>query len=186
MSLGWRQLVLMTHMAEKWPEGISHRAMINANLPDCTHPTEPVTRSRNGKNVVTNDRTCPCWGGLKSIAAIFKKLVERDMIEKTDAGYILTAMGWRLLDRERRAPVSVESWAHDGLPRTYNIRKSRRKEFQVLYSAPLSDNGDESEEEDTEQTTHDCGCITAGADVIIEACADHRILYERAGLLEAS
>ncbi len=75
---------------------------------------------------------CHCWKGVE-VFRILASLEKRDMIRFDEDGrYYLTSKGWRLLDRERRAPVSVTEWTRLGTPRVFDIRPSQRAEFQVL------------------------------------------------------
>lgn len=134
MPIGWRQIVLMTHMADEWPEPISNRAMISMNVPGCEHPVEEVERNRNGIVQLEKQHQCHCWAIVEKIYRVFSKLAERDMIVENEPNrYVLTQRGWELLHKERRAPVTVNTWESDGRPKDYTVRRSKRAEFLPLY-----------------------------------------------------
>jgi hypothetical protein len=134
MAIGYRQLVILTKMADEWPTGVTRYVMRRSSIPGCEHPTVEVARRRGRSSSIEKQRTCYCWGQLEKTARFFTSLAKRGFIEKGDDDlWHLTPKGWHYLDRERRAPVSVSNWDGEGLPVTYEIRKSRRADFQPLY-----------------------------------------------------
>ncbi len=110
MSIGARQIVVMTNIA------IHHPLALSSNQAVVKFASWPA----------------------QSKYFILDRLKSRGFIEDigTD-GYhhkwILTPRGWSILHKAKGAPIEVTEWDPNMRPLSLNIRKSLRPEFQVLY-----------------------------------------------------
>ena len=133
MAVGTRQIVLLTHLANHWPTRMGMYSVRSLVDPECDHPTVKISRRRNDKMVVENQRTCHCWTQMSSIKEVYDSLINRNFIDEEDGKFQLTARGWNILDKSRKAPVTVTLFQDDGFPENFSLRKSQLKEFQILY-----------------------------------------------------
>ncbi len=110
MSIGQRQMVVMTNLAIHYPLALSSN--------------QAIVKFHN-------------WP-LQTKFFILDRLRDRGFIEDISKDpyhhkWVLTTSGWMMLDKVKDAPVSILEWGTNDLPLKIDIRKSRKPEYQILY-----------------------------------------------------
>lgn len=134
MSLGTRQMVLMTFMAIRWPEETTIGATRELVLKGCKHPRIFASFEHPRTKGTAKTRQCHCWHEMPtSVVSIFKSLLMRDFITQDGSKFSLTPKGWATINRHKHAPIEVDIW-NEGYPAEGGIvlKVTRRHEYQVI------------------------------------------------------